>query len=41
LAPGALHQATGLALDDKYAYVSNHGYGGRGAGQVVRIRLNR
>jgi hypothetical protein len=38
LAPGALQAPTGLALDDRYAYVSNKG-DQAGAGEVLRIPL--
>jgi hypothetical protein len=39
LAPGALQQATGLALDKDHAYVSTNGLGAPGAGKVLRVRL--
>ena len=37
LAPGALTSPTGLAVDDKYAYVSNKG-DQAGAGEILRSR---
>jgi sugar lactone lactonase YvrE len=38
IAPGTLQSPTGLALDERYAYVSNKG-DQAGAGEVLRIPL--
>jgi hypothetical protein len=38
---GRLQQATGLALNRRYAFVSHHSAEGKGKGQVVRIPLGR